>query len=167
VRNAIHHELTQAYSTPRWYDSASLGAYHKDKIKEAKANAGLNATPGKVIAELSFSFWTGLIAKQYHASLWTPYLRKAFPNTSLSRGRVFFRLETIKHLRNRLAHHERILTSRGELWAGYQRYIKLSDISECAEWICPDTARWLMAKFRYREAGMILLRVMTMGVNLV
>jgi hypothetical protein len=76
-------------------------------------------------------------------------------------------MEKITHLRNRIAHHERILTSDRRLWAGHQSYLNLDEISECAEWICPDTARWLAGKFRYKDAGLILLKVSTMGVNLV
>ncbi len=92
VRNAIHHELTSAYGTPHWYVHAPLSTYHKDKIKEAIQDAGQNTTAGKVIAELTFSFWTGLIAQRYHGTLWVPYLHRAFPNARKHRNYIHRRL---------------------------------------------------------------------------
>ena len=167
IKNAIHHELNRAYGTPHWYDCAPLSPHHQSKfLQEAKKKAGQNVPAGKVIAELAFAFWTGLVAHQYNWTIWVPHLHKAFPHAKTPRNHVFRRLEAIRNLRNRIAHHERILTSYRRLWAGHQSHITLPEISECAEWICPDTARWLAAKFRYTEAGVILLKVSTMGVNL-
>jgi len=167
IKNAIHHELNCAYGTPHWYDCAPLSPHHQSKfIQEAKKKAGQNVPAGKVIAELAFAFWTGLVAHQYNWTLWVPYLHKAFPHAKTPRNHVSRRLEAIRNLRNRIAHHERILTSQCCLRAGHQRYITLREISECAEWICPDTAKWLAAKFRYTEARTILGKVSTMEVHL-
>jgi ABC-type lipoprotein export system ATPase subunit len=44
-------------------------------------------------------------------------------------------LEDIRWLRNRVAHHEPILTSTGSLYAGHQRRISLEQLAGCGDWI--------------------------------
>ena len=66
-------------------------------------------TPGRVISELSFGFWTALCSRPYSQSLWIPYLHRAFPTRDWDTGLLFARLEAIRKLRNRVAHHEPIL----------------------------------------------------------
>ena len=167
IRNAIHHALTRGYNTPYWYDQAPLSFYHQDKfIKQAKLDAGSNASAGKVIAELMFGFWTDLVSNSYHWSLWVPHLSQAFPNATIPRKNVHKRLQTIRWLRNRIAHHEPILTSGNQIYAGHQQFITLADLNECAEWICLDTAGWLRTKFRYQQAGVILTQVNATGLTL-
>ena len=169
VRNAMHQALTNGYNTPHWYDHAPIGSYLHDKfVKKAKQEAGPGAPAGKVVAELSFGFWTALTSHQHNWSLWKPYVRLAFPNATVPRQNIHRRLETIRYLRNRIAHHEPILTSRSTMYAGYkdQRDITLQEIGECAEWVCRDTARWLETQFRYHQAAAILAHVSAMTVTL-
>jgi hypothetical protein len=168
VRNALHHTLTDAYQTQEWYDHAPLSVYHQDKfIRKAKQEAGPNASPGKVIAELTFGFWTDLTAHNYHWTLWVPNnLARAFPNAAVPRKHIHRRLETIRWLRNRIAHHEPILTSQNRVYAGHQRFISLPELEECGHWVCSHMAGWLKREFRYTPAAEILSKVNAMGVNL-
>src|ERR1700694_4376445 len=102
-----------------------------------------SSSVGKLVAELSFGFWTGLVGRQYEQTLWVPGLYRAFPNATrivtagpegskkvkLKRSQIAERLDAIRKLRNRIAHHEPI-------WdLGLQdRY---REIIEAISWICP------------------------------
>ncbi len=167
VRNAIHNALTLSYNTPHWYDLAPLSFYHQDKfIGQAKRDAGLNAPAGKVIAELMFGFWTDLVSHSYHWSLWVPHVAQAFPNAGVHRRNVHRRLQSIRWLRNRIAHHEPILTSQNRIYTGHQQFITLAELNECTEWICLDTACWLKTRFRYQQAEAILNQLSSTGLTL-
>jgi hypothetical protein len=63
VRNAMHDHLSAHFNTWRWFDVAPLPPYSTDKVVAAVRDAGgPNASPGKVVAELTFGFWTDLSA---------------------------------------------------------------------------------------------------------
>lgn len=153
VRNSMHDRLTAHFGTPRWFRVAPLSTYSQDKINGAIYDAGgPTASPGKVVAELMFGFWTDLTAQRYHWNLWQPCLSAAFPNVRLARPLIHRRLENVRWLRNRVAHHEPILTSRGVLYVGHQRQISLEQLAECVDWISPAVGAWFRVEFRFAEA---------------
>ena len=76
------------------------------------------------------------------------------------------RLETIRMLRNRIAHHERVLTGQGALYAGAGTVLQLNAIVECAGWIDAELATWLTSRYRYREADSALADLASRGVAL-
>ena len=84
----------------------------RQKVETARhlATGGRRVTPppGKVIAEITFGFWTYLTSDAHEKTLWVPYLHKAFPPGS-DRKRINRTLITIRDFRNRVAHHEHIL----------------------------------------------------------
>lgn len=92
-------------------------------------------------------------------------LSHAFPNTKLRRKFIHERLKAIQLLRNRISHHEPILTSRNTLYTGHD-FLTLAELLECVEWVCADTAQWIKAEFRYAEAERILDAVKATGVSL-
>jgi hypothetical protein len=156
VRNSMHDRLTAHFGTPRWFRAAPLSTYSQDKINAAIHDAGgPMASPGKVVAELMFGFWTDLTAQRYHWSLWQPCLSAAFPNVRLARPLIHRRLEDIRWLRNRVAHHEPIMTSRGVLYVGHQRQISLQQLAECVDWISPAVGGWFRAEFRFAAAAIV------------
>jgi hypothetical protein len=180
VRNSIHYTLRRDLGIPTWYEGGgalpwsatgetlSLTAVMADMVKDAKAKLPPTALPGKVIAELTFGFWPNILTKRFHSTLWVPSLHRAFPHATAPRNKIHLRLEVIRRLRNRLAHHEPILTSHNEVYTGFkdQPYIALSSILECVEWVSEDAALWLKAKSRYRRAEELLLAVSKMGIAL-
>ena len=170
VRNAMHHDLTAGYNSTFWYNSAPLTKYLTAKVNEAKYKAGgAQPPPGKVVAELSFGFWADLTAQRNHWPFWVPHIHKAFPNASAPhplRSNVHARLEKIRSLRNRIAHHEPILTSQNRVYAGHQSYLELAHIDECVNWVCIDTAQWLNARSRFHLAVEILAQVRSTGVTI-
>ncbi|RKR76583.1 Abi-like protein [Frondihabitans australicus] len=91
-------------------------AVTRRKVEEAALRAGRGdrvALPGRVVAELSFGFWTQLTSDRHEKSLWVPYLHRAYP-AGTSRHAVRDALEELRVVRNRIAHHEHLLRG-GEL----------------------------------------------------
>ncbi|MEZ0491774.1 hypothetical protein AB2L28_05930 [Kineococcus sp. TBRC 1896] len=75
-----------------------------------RAAGGPNAPGGKVVAEFSFGFWRYLSTSAHEVPLWRPYLHHAFqPGTS--RRDLDQAVRQLHLLRNRVAHHENLLTA--------------------------------------------------------
>lgn len=72
---------------------------------------GVKATPGKVIAELSFGFWRHLTAASHEKTLWVPYLHHAYPAKTQRKG-IDETIGNINTVRNRIAHHEPVFDRR-------------------------------------------------------
>lgn len=158
LRNAMHDRLRQHFGRDDWYRAAGLKFTHAEMVERAKHEALIgwpagsgDAPVSKVVAELNLGFWTGLIAAGYEQSLWKPCLWKAFPNVKISRSRAHQLLSDIKSIRNRVAHHERVLGSKGTLYAGLhpihrtELTLRPEVIMGCISWICSETAGWVSA----------------------
>jgi hypothetical protein len=73
----------------------------------------IKAPNGKVVAELKFMFWVGMLTSRFDAAIWNSYLTLSFPNlviTSIRSDRrtIYEKADSIRRLRNRIAHHEPI-----------------------------------------------------------
>lgn len=141
LRNAIHNILTDQLGGPEWYESFSLAEFERKTVEEAKKKVidrPAPLTPGRVIAELTFAFWGRLFSDSYDKTLWVPHLRKIFP-LKLQNNRRFIhgRLVELKTLRNRIAHHERLICGRQKVRQDY------ADILETIGWINPTIRQWV------------------------
>lgn len=174
VRNSIHTTLTEHFQRPDWYDvPGTLQRRETANIIEAKSKihrAGKHIVPGRVVAALSFGFWTSLLDALYGNApsgpqLWaspnSPLLIRAFPHAEKSargvRRPTFNRLDDARLLRNRVFHYERIyhgveLPARKR--KASPRHITLlqmhADIMEMIGWIDPTLQRtsWHLDTFR-------------------
>ena len=93
------------------------------------------SAPGKVIAELKFAFWVGLVGPQYDATIWRKCLYKAFRSVGGKRRKdIHSRLNALRRFRNRIAHHEPI----------FHKPIKVTHIEviETVRWMCRHAAAW-------------------------
>lgn len=144
LRNALHDALTARHQrldrAGQWYDDPAreLSQHARDDISRARQRlqrADAPLLPGKVVAELGFGFWRFLLARRYTASLW-PALRPAFPYLPGSDRRLLEAPVARLHvLRNRVAHHESLLTEPlGD------RY---TDILDVVGFIHPQLRNWL------------------------
>lgn len=133
LRNALHRELTARFGTDTWYDSpqARLTLWQQDKVTEAKSTLGRNREPltsGRVIAELTFGFWTGFFNNAHARTGIGSFLsRSAFPHapaTEQYQAKLDRRWQDIRDLRNRVFHHERILHWR-DLDARHQAILEI------------------------------------------
>lgn len=119
LRNAIHQHLARLMGREDWYDASAFAMtpWGQEEIRKAKAKLhklGKASTPGRVVAELQFGFWTSLF--EAHYELHTPFLpggiKAVFPHMPKSLHKRKDRkndLEHIRVLRNRVLHHERIV----------------------------------------------------------
>jgi hypothetical protein len=165
VGNAAHHALTASYGASTWYDRVSFTNYWSGRVKDAKNKVG--AVPGKVVAELTFGFWVDLCSKRNNNILWVRQkLSGAFPNTAMRRDQVHQRLKIIQALRNRISHHEPVLTSSKKIYADRASMLTVPELLEPVEWVCTDTAHWIKSRFRCSEAESVLEDVNQLGFTL-
>lgn len=180
VRNSIHHVLSQDPNKLNWIQDnlplpwpvpapthLTLTLPMLDMLTQAQRKTGMNASVGKLIAELNFGFWADLIGSRYE-HIWRNSLHKAFPHAQVPRNRVHWRLESIRHLRNRIAHHEPIITSTNTVRTGRfdETHLTLDSLVERVKWISPPTADWLSATTSIGDAGAILKQVSALGITL-
>lgn len=101
-------------------------------------------TTGKIIAELKFAFWENIFTAGQDSRLWNAHFRTFFPGAPLAqaiplcRAQAYADLQAIRHLRNRIAHHEPVFTRN--LADDYQR------IHDMIAWRSPTAAAWMDGK---------------------
>ncbi len=139
LRNSIHRVITTDIGHPNWYDYIPLRFREQESINDARASLrkwNKTVTSGRVVGELMFGFWTRLMDTGYEKTLWVPHLYKAFPHLAKpDRRKTFARFDSVRLLRNRVAHHEPIIFA--DLGKEYD------NIMEAMEWICPTTSAWI------------------------
>lgn len=121
IRNAVADALETKYGT-KWpwapafeqsLPSPPVGYSPRQDLFNARKKAH---TIGKVIPELKFAFWQRMFTRRHDARLWNTYLFLIMPGLDTSkpvnnlRADIYKDLEEIRSLRNRIAHHEPILT---------------------------------------------------------
>jgi hypothetical protein len=149
LRNALHDQLRRLAHRDDWWESPllTLAPAAVDMIAKAKRDAGRRADgkPGRVVAALQFGFWVGLVSSgrscNYEMILWRPALHRAFPGYRGPRPPLHERLEKMRLLRNRVAHHEPI----------HQRPLVADhdDLLAVAGWISADFAGWIRSTSRF------------------
>lgn len=140
LRNTVHTELGALAGQEDWWNATlPLHPFEQKRVADAQLSAqraqGQKVQHGHVVAELSLGFWTGLLANKYHQRLWVPALHRAFPHLSGKRRDLHRKLESLRKLRNRIAHHEPIFARN--LPADHQWLLDvLSAISPAAvQWV--------------------------------
>jgi Abi-like protein len=151
LRNAFHQALTDKYNTEYWFDSMPLSDFMKKQVEHAKKTAykrNKSITDGFVVAELSFGFWTSFFNNYYQRSgLSFDLLKAAFPFWPKRFRAIKFQQpqwETIRELRNKVFHHERIIH-----WNDLK--IKHQQILEAIRWISPELHELTVALDRFNK----------------
>lgn len=121
VRNAVANALEPKYGA-KWawspaFEQSLPFLPGKYSPRQDLVNARRKAhTVGKVIPELKFAFWQRMFTSRHDVRLWETYLLQVMPGLDASkpvkqlRRLIYDDLEEIRALRNRIAHHEPILT---------------------------------------------------------
>ncbi|WP_431882782.1 hypothetical protein [Micromonospora gifhornensis] len=149
LRNALHEQLRVLGGREDWWLAPRFDFTPpaNDMIAKACAEMGrrcASGSPGHVVAALPFGFWVALLSAggdcNYEMSLWRPGLRQAFPGYSGTRARLHPRLNTLRLLRNRIAHHEPI----------YRRHLAADHdtVLEVVGWTVPGFANWMRQRSR-------------------
>ncbi|RAP38507.1 hypothetical protein B1207_01065 [Legionella quinlivanii] len=115
-RNSLHQALSANFNTVYWFDLPFLHEREKNQIEQAKDDLRKEhkkIEAGRIIAKLSFGFWTSLFDVRYEHGqiLWPKLLKPTFPYlTKRQRTRTYVsrELNRIRFLRNRIFHHEPI-----------------------------------------------------------
>jgi hypothetical protein len=147
LRNSVHARLTDKYKDPAWWASQEWRddgnfTWQNDRISTAKADLARRCepqTPDKIVAELSFGFWTSLFNSQFQDNLWGP-LRHAFPRCPKNirkRDTISKALAQVRDLRNRAFHHEPLL------WLGPTLAEQHATGLQVIEWLNPNLCKWL------------------------
>jgi abortive infection bacteriophage resistance protein len=147
MRNSIDVQLTAEYGES-WYEKESLFLSDQvEKIKKVKQqfDKKRELTKPDIVAGLSFGFWVDILYHTMYDELWRKSLCKAFPNRpqGTMRKHVGSKVENLRQLRNRIAHHEPIFSRPLEYEYG--------EVLAVTEWICPQTSRWIKHHNRFEE----------------
>jgi hypothetical protein len=145
LRNGIHARLTVSYGHADWWmawvDDPRF-SWQNREIAGALAKLSRRhepQTPDKVIAELTFGFWSSLFNTQFQGTLWKE-LRLIFarcPKPQRQRHNISAALNQIRDLRNRIFHHEPLLWLQPPLLGQHTTAITV------ISWIDPALSQWL------------------------
>ena len=139
VRNDMNMQMQAAFGAD-WLDLSAVRLQQTqiDDIKKTIAKSDHDEpTNGAIVAELPFAFWVGLLGPKNENEIWRKALYKAFAHRPRGTERkiVHNALDSIRRLRNRIAHHEKIL--HRNLCANHATILMI------AGWCCPATRDWI------------------------
>ena len=157
-RNAPHRRLADRYGA-KWYDNpvAGIDSGAARRIARAKESVGGGPraiSPSNIVAALTFGFWVSLLGPggklqtgrkaDYEATLWRPALRRAFPDDrKLTREEIHKRMDNLRKLRDRIAHHEPIFQRRLDR--------DFENLLEAVGWLSSATWAWIAHHSRVPE----------------
>ncbi len=152
LRNAIYEAAKDHFKQGDWFDDPKIIHYHYNQAAIRKAKQSLQRQnkplePGRIIAELTFGFWTSLLDKRYEQVLWHQIIKTTFshmPRTHRTRKNLSQRFNKIRDLRNRVFHHEPIW-----YWQDLER--QHQDMLEALDWISPEMKELVMAVDRFDD----------------
>lgn len=147
LRNRIHAVMTEAVDESWFHEPGLLlGEWQPEQLAKAIQDIEADkkeATPGRIVAALTFSFWTAMFGKDYE-TLWQTTLHKIGrkpDGKGLRRKDFSGPLAQIRSLRNRIAHHEPVI-----MWNLPKRY---ESMVEMTGWLSPAAAAWCQAHCRF------------------
>jgi len=149
LRNRIHTVMSE-FRHENWFtDDGFLLVEHQKmqlaKVIEELTRENKDPTPGAIVAGLTFSFWTSMLSPKYE-NLWQQDLNKIARKADgkgLSRKDLTRPLHPIRTLRNRIAHHEPVLS-----WNLPEHYEKILQVTG---WLSPSAAEWCREHCRFKD----------------
>jgi len=145
VRNAVDDALVSIYGAQWPWNSTFEQSLPAPKRGFSTRNELINVrgqhpSTGKVIADLRFVFWEKMFTARFDQRIWTPHIHRVFPGAggypvSQTRTDIHSDLWTVRQIRNRIAHHEPLLSvDLNALVATLERLVSRRS---------PDTCAWL------------------------
>lgn len=158
LRNSLHRSLSNRCQRADWYDAITvLPQWQQNQLADARAQLakdGRPVTPGRMVAELHFGFWTGFFNKSHaRTGLGHALAANAFPHAPRAQRdlrKLDARWKRIRDLRNRVFHHERIIR-----WADLDA--QHAAILEIIHWASPALQQVAVALDRFtviRQQGL-------------
>ena len=142
LRNEINGILGNGIG-PDWFvhDNALNHPHDRqlaDALERLKKQGKRSPSPDDIVARLLLGFWVGILRADYEKEqqYWRKYLHKGFCHrpAKFDRKKLFNRYDDIRHFRNRVFHHDRILH--------LDPARKLSECLEAIGWINPAAQCW-------------------------
>lgn len=150
LRNQLYTQVAQKFNDIDWLNNAAILVNHRDRedveaIRLSLLKRNRDASAHRIIPELSFGFWSGLLHKRYEGVFWPWLLKPCFPylaKRNRTQSYVFQRLNDIRQLRNRIFHHEKI----GHLTNLLDIHQEICDV---IAWMAPDMLSYLQSIDRF------------------
>ena len=116
LRNSIDKALAKFFDLKEWNDVMLLTETERRMIDEAKTKIvqkNQTYSHSRLVSELTLGFWVALMGKKYNSQKFQFFIIKnilhSCPSEQKSTAAVQKNLNEIRFLRNRIAHHRRIL----------------------------------------------------------
>ncbi|MEP7265846.1 MAG: hypothetical protein ABI772_15180 [Bacteroidota bacterium] len=154
LRNCINENLAFYYSDTAWVINQKNGFMNhttlgpkfwiKEQIIKAEANTRGTITPGKIIAEQTFGFWTSLFEPRHYRLIGGNVIH-CFPRKSSHVNRAYLAniLKDIREFRNRIYHNEAICFNNITIDFTHAIYIK-TEIYNLLEWMDADLKTYVL-----------------------
>ena len=148
LRNSINEKLSIHFGDTAWIINQKTGFMNhgslaptywmKSQVSSAEKNTRGTITPGKIISEQPFGFWTSLFEPR-HYKLVQGFVIRCFPNkpSHINRLDIAKMLKDIREFRNRVYHNEAICFNNISIDFTHARSIK-SDIFSLLQWMDSD-----------------------------
>lgn len=144
LRNTVDQQMVAVYGQD-WltnHTAAPLTDFSRRLVREALEEVEPRDPRGKLVAELKFAFWVGLHGPGYDNTIWRGALTRGFrARGGKKRSDVHGRLNAIRRLRNRIAHHEPIYH--------LPMIERHTEVLEAIGWMCRDTEAWATHTSRF------------------
>ncbi len=148
LRNRVHTVMSGTHGAGWFHPEAGLVTDRQaEQVRSAiteLTEAGKPIEDGRVVAALTFSFWTSMFGRDQDA-LWKRTLHRIATRDGrfLARKDFTTRLTQVRLLRNRIAHHEPIL-----YWDLPKHHAAMLDMTR---WLSPAMDDWRAAIDRFPE----------------
>jgi hypothetical protein len=148
LRNSINDKLAIHFRDTAWIINQKRGFMNdptlapkfgmKNKVLKAERDTRGVVTPGKIIAEQTFGFWTSLFENR-HYRLISGYVIRCFPNkpVTINRPDITNKLNAIRDFRNRVYHNENICFHNNTIDFTHAINIK-NEIYNLLDWMDAD-----------------------------
>ena len=142
LRNSIHQSFAVRFETENWFETLEYQDL-ADQVKIAKFKIIKNrqqVSCDKIVAELTFGFWTSLFNKQYARLFWRPlmFAFKELDNEQKHRDKIAYKLNQVRKFRNRIFHYEPICNDLFALKTNH------SNIIDILNWLDKDLVAWTL-----------------------
>jgi len=154
LRNAINDKLSAHFGDPAWIITQKTGLMSdpslapkfgmRKQVIKAETNTRGTITPGKIISEQTFGFWTSLFENR-HYRLISGHVIHCFPNKPaiINRPDITNILNDIRQFRNRVYHNENICFDN--ITIDFTNAIKIkSEIYNLLEWMDVDLKDYVL-----------------------
>ncbi len=113
LRNGMDQALHEDKNDDYWFNLPYFDNQPIDEAKKKIISQDKEITPGRIIAELNFGYWTRLFSTRYETKqiIWPRLIKPIFPDLPKSlcvRESLSKRIQDLRKLRNRVYHYEPI-----------------------------------------------------------